>query len=174
MTAGRRDALILGGVAVGAAVVGGVAGALVLQSRSGAADLLASRFADLSGQPRRLLEWQGKALLCNFWATWCAPCREEIPLLNAVQRHYPSEWFQVVGIAIDNAANVAQFARSMQIDYPLLLANSAAIELMRRLGNASGGLPFSVMLDRRGRLAARKLGAYSAPELQIAVAGLLR
>jgi thiol-disulfide isomerase/thioredoxin len=174
MSPGRREALILGGVAAGAAAIGGVVGALVLQSGSGAADLLASRFADLSGQPRRLVDWRGKALLVNFWATWCAPCREEIPLLDAAQQQYASRGLQVVGIAIDNAANVRQYATSMKIDYPLLLADSAAVGLMRSLGNASGGLPFTVLLDRSGRLVDRRLGPYSAAELQAAVATLLQ
>jgi thiol-disulfide isomerase/thioredoxin len=174
MSPGRREALILGGVAAGAAAIGGVVGALVLQSGSGAADLLASRFADLSGQPRRLVDWRGKALLVNFWATWCAPCREEIPLLDAAQQQYASRGLQVVGIAIDNAANVRQYATSIKIDYPLLLADSAAVGLMRSLGNASGGLPFTVLLDRSGRLVDRRLGPYSAAELQAAVATLLQ
>ena len=174
MTPGRRDALILGGVAVGAAAVGGVVGALALQTRSGTADLLASRFPDLSGQRRRLIEWQGKALLCNFWATWCVPCREEIPLLNAAQQQYAVDGLQVVGIAIDNAANVRQFAQSFEIRYPILLADSTALDLMRNLGNTAGGLPFTVLLDRRGRLAERKLGAYSASGLEAAVGGLLQ
>jgi len=174
MTPGRRDALILGAVALGAAAIGGVAGALALQARSGAADLLASRFHDLSGQPRRLLEWQDRSLVCNFWATWCAPCREEIPLLNAAQQKYAQEGIQMVGIALDNAANVSEFAESVKIAYPVLLAGPPAIDLMRRLGNASGGLPFTVLLDRHGRLAGRKLGAFSAGDLDTAVADLLR
>lgn len=174
MTPGRRDALILGAVAAGAAVIGGIVGALALQSRSGAADLLGSPFIDLSGQPRRLVEWRGKALLCNFWATWCAPCREEIPLLNAAQQQHGDDGFQVVGIALDNAANVRKFAESLKMAYPVLLGDSAAIELMRRLGNTSGGLPFTVMLDREGRLAQRKLGAFSAQELRSSLAALLQ
>ena len=174
MTPGRRDALILGGVALGAAAVGGVVGALALQVRSGAADLLASRFPDLAGRSRQLLEWQGRSLVCNFWATWCAPCREEIPVLNAAQHKYAMEGLQVVGIALDNAVNVSEFGKSIKIDYPVLLAGSPAIELMQSLGNASGGLPFTVLLDRRGRLAGRKLGAFSAADLDAAVVGLLR
>ena len=174
MSPGRRDALILGGVAAGAAAIGGVVGALVLQSGSGAADLLASRFADLSGQPRRLVDWRGKALLVNFWATWCAPCREEIPLLDAAQQQFASRGLQVVGIAIDNGANVRQYATSVKMDYPVLLADSAAVELMRSLGNTTGGLPFTVLLDRSGRLIDRRLGPYSAAELQAAVASLLQ
>ena len=174
MSPGRRDALILGGVAAGAAAIGGVVGALVLQSGSGAAELLASRFADLSGQPRRLVDWRGKALLVNFWATWCAPCREEIPLLDAAQQQFASRGLQVVGIAIDNGANVRQYATAVKMDYPILLADSAAVGLMRGLGNASGGLPFTVLLDRSGRLIERRLGPYSAAELQTALASLLQ
>lgn len=157
-----------------AAAVGGVVGVVALQSRSGAAELLGSDFRDLQGQPRRLVEWQGKALLCNFWATWCAPCREEIPLLNAAQQQHGAQRFQVVGIALDNAANVRKFADSVKIAYPVWLAGSAGLELMRRLGNTSGGLPFTVMLDRRGRMQSRKLGAFSASELSTDVAALLR
>jgi thiol-disulfide isomerase/thioredoxin len=174
MTPGRRDILILGGVALGAAAIGGVAGALVLQSQSGTAALLSRPFADLSGRSRRLVEWQGKALLCNFWATWCAPCREEIPLLAFAQQQYATKNLQVVGIAIDNAANVADFFKTAEAGYPILLADASAIELMRRLGNRSGGLPFSVALDRHGRLAGRKLGAYAGTELAATIAGLLQ
>jgi thiol-disulfide isomerase/thioredoxin len=174
MKPGRRDGLILGGVALGAAAIGGVVGALALQSQSGAAELLSTSFVDLSGRGRRLAEWQGRALLCNFWATWCAPCREEIPLLNAAQRPAVNKMLQVVGIAIDNAANVMQFAKTTKIDYPLLLGDATAIALMRRLGNRGGGLPFTVGLDRHGRLAQRKLGAYAEAELQAAISALLQ
>lgn len=174
MTPGRRDALILGGVAAAAAVIGGVTGALVLQSRSGAAELLGASFPDLSGQIRRLTEWRGKALLANFWATWCAPCREEIPLLNAAQQQHGASGLQVVGIGIDNAENIRQFTRTVPIRYPVLVADAGGIDLMRELGNSQGGLPFNVLLDRQGRLAGRKLGAYSAADLQNALAALLR
>lgn len=174
MTPGRREFLILGGVAACAALAGSLVGVLALQSRSGAAELLASSFPDLAGQTRRLTEWQGKALVANFWASWCAPCREEIPLLNAAQQQYGPSGLQIVGIGIDNAANMHQFAQTVPIAYPVLIADATAIDLMRKLGNPAGGLPFTVLLDRRGRLAGRKLGAYSEPELQSALAELLR
>jgi thiol-disulfide isomerase/thioredoxin len=174
MTPGRREALILGGVAAAAAAIGGVVGALALQSGSGAGELLTRRFADLDGQPRRLADWKGKALVCNFWATWCAPCREEIPLLGAAQQHFGSRGLQVVGIALDNAANVRKFDESVKIGYPVLLADSSVIDMMRSLGNESGGLPFTVLLDSRGRVAGRRLGPYSEAQLNAAVAALLQ
>jgi hypothetical protein len=89
MRLARRELLILGAAGVTAAAAGALVGALALQSRSGAATLLAQTFLDTAGKPRRLQEWQGRVIVCNFWATWCAPCREEIPLLKAAQHNSP-------------------------------------------------------------------------------------
>lgn len=170
----RRDTLILGAIAAAAAVAGGLAGALALQARSGAADLLAASFPDLSGKPRRLLDWQGRILVCNFWATWCAPCREEVPMLAAARQQFASKGVEIIGIGIDSADKIREFSRTYGINYPILVADFAAIELMRKLGNRAGGLPYTVVLDRNGALAHRKLGALSRTELQQALEGLLR
>jgi thiol-disulfide isomerase/thioredoxin len=174
MSPERRNLLILGGVAAVAVTAGGVAGVLALQARSVIANLLSARFPDLSGRMRALSEWRGHPLLCNFWASWCAPCREELPLLEIAQREHASIGLQVVGIAIDTAANVAEYLKSVKISYPVLVAEGSAIELMHRLGNRSGLLPFSVMMNKAGRLHQRKLGAYSAAELSKELAALLR
>ncbi len=174
MTLRRRDLLILGGVAVGAAAIGGLAGALLMQSQSGAAELLAASYPDISGNGRSLAEWRGRPLLVNFWASWCAPCREEIPLLNAAQQQHGRSGLQVVGIAVDNAGNISQFTRAVPIVYPVLIAEAAALPLMRNLGNSAGALPFTVLVDRHGRLASHKLGAYSAAELDADLTRLLR
>jgi thiol-disulfide isomerase/thioredoxin len=170
----RRDLLILGGVAAVAAGAGGAVGALVLQSRSGAAELLSASFPDLSGHWLRLAEWRGRALVCNFWASWCEPCREELPLLEAAQQQHAANGLQIVGIAVDNAANIQKYLKSVKISYPILIAEGEAIELMRRLGNRAGGLPFTVTVDTAGRVRRRKLGAYSAAELEADLAALLR
>ena len=174
MTPGRRDVLILGAVAAGAALAGGIVGALALQSQSGAAELLSSSFPDLSGRPRRLMEWKGRSLLCNFWASWCEPCREEMPLLDAAQQKNASNGLQVVGIGIDTAANIREYLKVVKIAFPVLVGEAPAIGLMRNLGNKSGGLPFTVLLDRRGRIRQRKLGAYVQRELAAGVDSLLR
>ena len=174
MTPGRREALILGAVGAAAAGAGLLAGALALQSRSGAAALLSAAFPDLSGRPRRLIEWQGRILLCNFWATWCAPCREEMPMLTEVHQNHSSKGVEFVGIGIDNAAKIAQFSKEHPVSYPLLVAGPEAVELMRGLGNSGGGLPFTVVLDRSGTLAHRRLGALSRAELEGILAGMLR
>jgi thiol-disulfide isomerase/thioredoxin len=174
MTPARREVLVLGAVAAAAAVAGGVAGVLALQSRSGAAELLSSTYPDLSGRPRRLLEWQGRPLVCNFWATWCAPCREELPLFDRAQRENGDKSLQVVGIAVDNATNVHNFVKDVPIGFTVLVAGASGVDLLRRLGNRSGALPFTVMLDAAGRLRERRLGPYSAEDLRVGLARLLR
>lgn len=146
-------------------------GAMLTQSASGAAKLLSASFPDLSGRVRRLSEWQGRVALFNFWATWCAPCREEMPLLDAAGRKFG---IPVVGIGIDQVDKIRQFAANVSVRYEVLVAGQEGIQLMRDLGNPAGGLPFTLALDRRGRIAGRKLGALSEAELEGMLKPLLR
>jgi len=173
MALSRREALLLAGVGTAAAVAGALAGVLALQTRSGAAELLATRFPDLTGQPRRLLDWQGRALLCNFWATWCAPCREEIPILVAAKQKASVSGIEIVGIGIDSADKIREFAETLKINYPVLVADATAIELMRKLGNRAGALPYTVLIDRRGALQRQHLGALDEPALRQVLASIL-
>ena len=173
MAIGRRDALILGGVGLAAAALGGVAGVIALQSGSGAAELLAAPFRDLEGRPRRLLDWQGRGLLCNFWATWCAPCREEVPLLVAARRGLSSNGPEIVGIGIDSVDKIREFSAIYKINYPLLVGDATALSVLRSLGNRAGGLPYTVALDRTGALVQRRLGALSEAELRQVLASLI-
>jgi thiol-disulfide isomerase/thioredoxin len=103
--------------------------------------------------------------VCNFWATWCLPCREEIPLLMQVRSRYAANGTEVVGIGIDHAAKIQQFAREFGITYPLLVADASGLDLMRKLGNQAGGLPYTVVVDRNGAIAYRRLGLLRAAEL---------
>ena len=173
--ASRRDALVLVTVGAAAAAAGWYFGPGLRRDPDGAdvAALLAAPLRDLEGRPRSVLEWKGQVLVCNFWATWCAPCREEIPALSRVRAKTSSKGVEIVGIAIDKVANVADFARELKIEYPILIADAGAIDLMRRLGNSAGGLPFTVVLDRVGKLAHRKLGAISEAELEARLASIV-
>ena len=167
----RREVLVLGAAGAAALAAGGIVGALAIQSASGAGKLLSASFNDLSGRPRRLSEWQGRVVLFNFWATWCAPCREEMPILDVAARKHG---FSAVGIGIDSVAKIREFAANYGIRYEMLVAGVDAIQLMKALGNSSGGLPFSLLLDRQGRVVHRKLGPLAEAELGGIVAPLLR
>ena len=127
--------------------------------------ILAARFPDLQGREQALAQWRGKVMVVNFWATWCPPCRQEIPAFIRVQRNY-ADRVAFVGIAIDEAEQVRAFADELGINYPVFIGSSDAIELARSAGNAGGGLPFTVILDRHGQVAATRLGAMSESRLQ--------
>jgi thiol-disulfide isomerase/thioredoxin len=174
MMSARRSVLVLGGTALAAAVAGAFLGALVLQSRSGASELLSASFTDLAGRIRKIREWQGRVVLCNFWATWCEPCRKEVPLLSAAEQQYSPKGATIVGIGIDSADKIAQFAAKYGIQYANLVADASVLRLLPRLGNTAAGLPFSVVLDRSGAIAHRRLGAYDEPELQKVLDSMLR
>lgn len=166
MQAARRRVLVIGGVAVAGALAGVVAGPLLLQSRSGAPELLSTVFPDLSGHPRKLADWQGRPVVCNFWATWCAPCREEIPLLVDLHGAYAGKGVEVVGIALDQLAKIQEFAANFKISYPLLVGDVRAIEILHALGNRAAALPYTVVLSRAGGIAWRKLGQVEPGELE--------
>jgi len=167
MAPGRREALLLGVAGIAAGAAGFLAGPALLQPGRGREGefLRSASFPDLDNNMRRLSEWDGKVLVCNFWATWCAPCREEIPLLVAARQKYGPSGTEIVGIAIDNRAKVRQFSASFNISYPILLAEAGGLDLMRELGNTGGGLPYTVITDRQGVLVHRKLGALKPAEL---------
>ena len=107
---------------------------------------------DLDGKKRSLIEWQDKVILINFWATWCTPCKKEIPLLNKYQKEYKDDELQVIGIAIDNAIATKQFIKKIPIDYPVLVGSKTGTKLAQQMGNRSGALPYTVIINQRGQL----------------------
>lgn len=135
--------------------------------------LAKASFPDLAGQPQRLDQWRGKVLVVNFWATWCPPCLKEIPEFIRMQDRYRERGLQFVGVAIDQPEKVAPFAEKMGINYPVLVGALDAVELLRALGNPHGGLPFTVVFDRSGTLAASELGGLDEAKLSRVVDPLL-
>jgi thiol-disulfide isomerase/thioredoxin len=126
--------------------------------------------ADVNGRPVRLADLRGRAVWLNFWASWCPPCREEIPGLISINRQFAAKGVQVVGIAVDSVENARTSAAELKIDYPVLIAGIEVIDLTRKLGNRPGALPYTVVLDRDGKIVATHLGLISEAELARIVA----
>jgi thiol-disulfide isomerase/thioredoxin len=113
---------------------------------------------DSTGTPRSLASWKGRPLIINFWATWCGPCREEIPLLKALRKQRAADKLEVIGIAVDEQQAVLKFAKEMGIDYPVLMGEQEGYEAAEHFGVASLVLPFSVFADSQGRIVTLKVG----------------
>ena len=112
---------------------------------------------DLGGKEKSLRDFLGHPLIINFWATWCAPCRREIPLLQQLRRAYQGDGLVVVGIAVDFRTAVADYVRRQPIDYPLLIGEDSGLAAAEQFGMQTV-LPFSVFADAQGRIVALKIG----------------
>ncbi len=135
--------------------------------------VLKARLPDVNGATGSLEQWRGSVLVVNYWATWCAPCREEIPVFVRLQGRYGSRGLQFIGIAIDRPDKVAEFAREFHINYPLLLGGVEAIELLRQVGNRAGVLPYTLVIDRKGNLVSREPGGLKEARLESLIRPLL-
>jgi peroxiredoxin len=174
-----QQLLILLAVAVAAAI----AGALYHNAKplgigqpadpDAASRLLALTLPDLENKSRTLSEWRGKVMVVNFWATWCPPCRDEIPGFIDLSRKYADKEVQFVGISIDSADKVKVFAEENHIGYPLLIGESGAMSLAPVFGNRSMGLPFTVILDRSGAVHQVRIGRLDKPDLDAILAKLI-
>ena len=163
-------------VALAAAILAASAGFFAyratLSDRSiaeAAADLKRLRLPDVSGKKQSLAQWGDKVLIVNFWATWCEPCRKEVPVLLRVQAKHAVNSVQLVGISVDSVDKVRQFAIEYQIRYPLFIGSIDIIDLTRRLGNRTAALPYTIVLDRAGRVIMTHLGAVTEAELEGAI-----
>jgi thiol-disulfide isomerase/thioredoxin len=121
---------------------------------------------DRDGKPRRLGEWRGRPLLVNYWATWCAPCRREIPLLNAVRKQRNKQRLEVIGIAVDFRDDVLEYAKSTVIDYPLLIGEEDGLAAVQAVG-MQPAFPFSVFADSQQRIVTLKVGELHQDEVDL-------
>jgi thiol-disulfide isomerase/thioredoxin len=110
---------------------------------------------------------RGRPLLINFWATWCPPCVEELPLLDAFYRENADKGWQVLGIAVDKLAPVQSFLTRQSLAFPVVLAGMEGLNLSKNLGNQAGGLPFSVLFGADGSVLHRKIGKLSEQDLKL-------
>lgn len=124
--------------------------------------LPAVNLPDLSGKERTLDEWKGKTLVVNFWATWCPPCRKEIPAFNRIQQAYKDRGVQFIGIALDDSEAIEQFLKIIPIDYPVLVGgDDNGARAAHAFGNAEGVLPYTVFVTREGKIHSQVSGGLS-------------
>jgi peroxiredoxin len=164
----KRRALL-----AGTAFVAGLAGAGLAWWRMTplpAVDANVEAFWQLSfeqpdGGPLAMQGFKGQTLLLNFWATWCPPCVEELPLLESIWRQNHEKKLQVLGLAVDQPSSVRRFLTQNQLTFPIGLAGLTGTELGRSLGNTKAALPFSVLFDARGQVIAQKMGKLEPGDL---------
>jgi len=135
--------------------------------------LYASTFPDLQQREQSLGQWPQDWLLVNFWATWCVPCREEMPILAKTQAKYAKRHLKVIGISADPAAKAANFAQNNAISYLLLADESRAISFSQRLGNRDGALPYSVLVSPGGAIVWTHAGPIDGTALDMLLANRL-
>jgi thiol-disulfide isomerase/thioredoxin len=166
----KRRAWLLGGAGVAAAAAG--LGWQRWTETRNEADLDAvtgglwrQRFERPDGGELAMASWRGQPLVLNFWATWCPPCVKEMPQIDRFWREFGARGWQVLGLAVDRPGPVRDFLARSPVGYSIAMAGFDGTELSRRLGNASGALPFTAVFGRDGRIAQRKLGETSFDEL---------
>ena len=133
---------------------------------------VAFELTDMEGELRDFSEWSGKHRIMNFWATWCAPCRREIPLLKAFQDAHDADGIQVIGIAVDFPEPVVEYAKAAEFNYPILVGEQDAMAVAEASGVDFIGLPFTMFVDRQGELIGTHMGEIHQEQLDIVVTTL--
>jgi thiol-disulfide isomerase/thioredoxin len=130
--------------------------------------------SDLTGKQHPNKEWLGKIQVINFWATWCTPCRKEIPEFIALQTKYADKNVQFIGVAVDEAAAVTDYLKTININYPILIGGDGAMSLTQQFGNKIGALPYTVVLDTQGHTVHQQSGEFATEELVRVLTPLLK
>ncbi len=128
---------------------------------------------DLAGEPRNIYDWKGKVLVINFWATWCPPCLREIPEFIALQNEFGAQGLQFIGIAIEEKEPVVAYAHTANINYPVLIGEEAGIALSLKLGNKVNAVPYSIIVNRAGKIIHQHPGEFNKKQITELITQLL-
>lgn len=137
------------------------------------APIFAAAFDNLDGKSLALADFKGRPLVLNFWATWCPPCRKEMPELIEFHKRHAARGVTLIGIAVEDRARVAEFVAATPIPFPILVGRDKGIALLQALGNQSAGLPYTVVLDNQGNIVFTKRGALTRERLEQVIEPLL-
>lgn len=174
----RRRWLMLA-VALGFGLMAALVSRFIGEHRRGSVEAVrvdrvwAAELPDLSGHRQALSQWRGQVVVLNFWAPWCPPCRKEIPGFISLQQRYGGQGLQFLGVALDRPEPVRAYVQAAGINYPILLGGMAAVMLGQAAGNPQGGLPYTLILDRRGQPVITLLGAVSERRMEELIRPLL-
>ncbi|PSJ17537.1 TlpA family protein disulfide reductase [Nitrosomonas supralitoralis] len=144
------------------------------ESQQGAQAILAASLPDIQGKNQEVSQWLGKVMVVNFWATWCTPCREEIPEFIEAQKKYGEQGLIFIGIAIDQVDKVKMFHQEFGINYPVLVGSFDTWSLLEAAGNRHSALPYTVVINRSGELVENYLGRVDLNKLEKMVIPLLK
>jgi len=128
---------------------------------------------DVHGKIHHMKEWDGKVVMLNFWATWCPPCQREMPAFVQLYENYKDQGFTIIGVAVDEKQPVIDFIDPLGVDYPILIGNKDGISLSQSLGNRMGVLPYTVFIDRQGRVVSQRPAEISYQQAEALIKPLL-
>jgi thiol-disulfide isomerase/thioredoxin len=161
-------------------LIGSISLAVGLMSRNGwsfrdkpTEALPAFNLPDGSDKSHDISEWRGKILIINFWATWCPPCKKEIPEFIELQNQYSAQGLQFIGIALEDKESVSEYMKTVNFNYPVLIAEDQGIALAFKLGDHSGTVPFTIVVDQEGQIIYRHQGNFSKEQILDVITPLL-
>ncbi len=157
--------VLLVAVALVAFLIGAALNAARVSEVSSASELLDAKLLTADNQSQTVRQHLKKYTLINFWASWCGPCRREMPLFQAVYKQRQADGFQIIGVAVDDPSKTTEMLDSMGITYPILYAEQTGMKLMELSGNELGAMPYSLLVDNNGVVIDQKLGEIHEPQL---------
>jgi len=169
----RRQWIMIGGISLLALLAGVFSSQWISQTGLASDPSIKAFFANPwqtpDGKPANSENWRGKVLVLNFWASWCPPCVEEMPALDRIAQEYASKNVLIVGIGIDSPSKIREFLQKTPVSYPIVLGGLEGSNLSKQMGNTQGALPYTVVINSKGKSIYTKLGKISEEELKKAI-----